>query len=299
MELIKCPACGNMVSPRATSCPQCGEPLSSNNINPLADPPKKKSFSPLFVIIPALVIILGVAAFFLFGSGSEKTFTANDVTFKMIKVKGGEFTMGATPEQGKDAWDAEKPTHSVTLSDYYIGETEVTQELWKAVMGDNPSEFKGFTKPVENVSWEDCQEFIYKLNKLTGENFRLPTEAEWEYAARGGKESQGFKYSGDNKIEEVAWYDDNSGEKTHQVATKQPNELGIYDMSGNVWEWCNDWAEEYTYHDQIDPQGPSDGSGRVCRGGSWGGSTWYCRVSNRSYGDPTDRGGALGLRLAL
>ena len=158
----------------------------------------------------------------------SKTYTVNGVSFTMIGVEGGTFTMGATSEQGSDAYDDEKPTHQVTLNSYYIGETEVTQALWQAVMGSNPSYFTGnLQRPVEEVSWGDCQTFIKRLNKLTGENFRLPTEAEWEYAARGGKESKGYKYSGSNTIGDVAWYGDNSSSKTHAVKTKQPNELGI------------------------------------------------------------------------
>ena len=175
-----------------------------------------------------------------------KTFYANGVSFEMVEVRGGTFRMGATSEQGSDACDWEKPVHSVTLSGYNIGKTEVTQELWQAVMGSNPSRFKGDNMPVECVSWDDCQEFIRKLNSLTSQNFRLPTEAEWEFACRGGNNSRGYKYSGSNYIDNVAWYDGNSGDKTHPVATKSPNELGIYDMSGNVWEWCNDWGGGYS-----------------------------------------------------
>ena len=165
-------------------------------------------------------------------------FMVNGVSFEMVRVEGGTFHMGATSEQKDEAWDREKPVHSVTLSSYYIGKTEVTQALWQAVMGSNPSNFKGSNLPVECVCWNDCQEFIQKLNSLTGRNFRLPTEAEWEFACRGGNNSRGYKYSGSNNLGSVAWYDDNSGGQTHPVATKAPNELGIYDMSGNVWEWC-------------------------------------------------------------
>ncbi|MBQ0015371.1 MAG: formylglycine-generating enzyme family protein, partial [Bacteroidales bacterium] len=150
----------------------------------------------------------------------------------MVEVSGGTFKMGATSEQGSDAWNDEKPVHNVTLSSYYIGLTEVTQELWQAVMGSNPSYFKGLYRPVENVSWDDCQTFISRLNSLTGKNFRLPTEAEWEFAARGGTKSRGYKYSGSNTLDDVAWHVGNSGDKTHDVGTKAPNELGIYDMSG-------------------------------------------------------------------
>ena len=230
-------------------------------------------------------------------AGGNETFTVNGVSFTMIKVEGGTFQMGATSEQGSDAYSDEKPVHSVTLSDYYIGETEVTQELWEAVMGSNPSWFKGSQKPVEQVSWNDCKEFITKLNRLTGKNFRLPTEAEWEYAARGGNESQGYKYSGSNTIDNVAWYGGNSG--THNVKTKSPNELGIYDMSGNVWEWCEDRYGDYSSGSQTNPTGPSTGSSRVSRGGSWYYDAGGCRVSIRFNYDPGHRSNYLGLRLCL
>ena len=238
----------------------------------------------------------------------KTTFTVNGVSFNMIAVTGGTFTMGATAEQGSDAYSDEKPAHQVTLSDYCIGETEVTQELWQAVMGSNPSYFTGnLQRPVEQVSWNDCQEFIKKLNQLTGKTFRLPTEAEWEYAARGGSQSQGYKYAGSNTIGDVAWYYDNSYNKgsshpdygTHPVGQKHPNELGLYDMSGNVWEWCQDWYGDYSSGSQTNPNGPSSGSYRVFRGGSWSYNARGCRVSNRSSSTPADRFVNLGLRLAL
>ena len=207
--------------------------------------------------------------------------------------------MGATSEQKDEAWDREKPVHSVTLSGYYIGKTEVTQVLWEAVMGSNPSRFKGDYLPVENVSWDDCQEFIRKLNSMTGQNFRLPTEAEWEFACRGGNNSRGYKYSGSNNLGSVAWYDGNSGNKTHPVGTKAPNELGIYDMSGNVWEWCADWYGDYSSGAQTNPTGPYGGSNRVYRGGSWNYDVGRCRSSNRDFYYPWIRDIILGLRLAL
>ena len=223
---------------------------------------------------------------------NEQTFNVDGVSFTMVGVQGGTFTMGATGEQGDDAWDEEKPAHEVTLSSYYIGQTEVTQELWEAVMGSNPSRYKGAKRPVENVSWDDCQEFIRKLNQMTGKHFRLPTEAEWEYAARGGNKTQHYKYSGSNNIGDVAWYYDNSGDNTHEVATKRVNELGIYDMTGNVWEWCQDnW---YNYDGSA-----TDGSVRVFRGGGWGSYARFSRVSYRIGSDPDSRDDFLGLRLAL
>ena len=236
-------------------------------------------------------------------SYSNGTLTVNGIKYNMVWVDGGTFRMGATSEQGSDAYlDAyldEKPVHSVTLSGYYIGKTEVTQALWKAVMGSNPSRFKGDNRPVEGVSWDECQEFIRKLNSLTGRHFRLPTEAEWEFACRGGNNSRGYKYSGSNYIDNVAWYDGNSGNKTHPVATKLPNELGIYDMSGNVWERCSDWKGDYSSGAQTNPKGPYDGSERVDRGGGWFGDAGGCRSSCRDYGDPDWRDSGLGLRLSL
>ena len=229
----------------------------------------------------------------------SQTFTVNGVSFTMIKVEGGTFQMGATSEQGSDTYDDEKPVHSVTLSDYYIGETEVTQELWEAVMGSTLSNFKGSQKSVGFVSWHDCKEFITKLNELTGKNFRLPTEAEWEYAARGGNKSKGYKYSGSNTIDDVAWYYDNSGNETHKVKTKLPNELGIYDMSGNVLEWCEDWYGDYSSGSQTNPTGPSSGSYRVHRGGSWHFIARGCRVSLRFNDNPDSRIMYNGLRLCL
>ena len=230
----------------------------------------------------------------------DQTFAVGDVTFKMIAVKGGTFTMGATPEQGSDAYDREKPAFEATLSDYYIGQTEVTQALWVAVMGDNPSFSTGdLNLPVERVTWNDCQDFIAKLNEMTGKNFRMPTEAEWEFAARGGNKSQGYKYSGSNDVNEVAWYQGNSMEQSHIVATKSPNELGLYDMSGGVWEWCQDWLGNYVGEPQTNPTGPESGTFRILRGGSWYGAVGYCRNSYRGYYMPGGYSGDLGLRLVL
>ena len=230
---------------------------------------------------------------------SVQPFRVNGVSFNMIHVEGGTFTMGATPEQGDDAYDDEKPAHQVTLSSYYIGETVVTQALWEAVMGSNPSFLRGSDRPVENVSWDACQEFIKRLNSMTGRHFRLPTEAEWEFAARGGSKSRGYKYSGSNTLGNVAWYDDNSALETHPVKEKQANELGLYDMSGNVLEWCQDRYGGYNYSSQTNPTGPLWGSNRVLRGGSWFSNARRCRVANRFDNTPTNRSRIFGLRLAM
>ena len=223
-------------------------------------------------------------------------FTVNGVSFKMIYVEGGTFQMGS---DDSDAYDDEKPAHPVTLSSYHIGETSVTQALWKAVMGNNPSWFKGDNLPVETVSWDDCQKFIQKLNQLTGKTFRLPTEAEWEYAARGGKYQSPYRYAGSNSIDVVAWYPGNSDGKTHPVKTKKPNALGIYDMSGNVGEWCLDWYREYSGLALTDPEGPDWGWSRVRRGGDWDNTDYGCRVSHRGCSSPDLRGSIGGFRLAL
>lgn len=225
-----------------------------------------------------------------------KEFTVNGAKFVMVEVPGGTFTMGATAEQGNDFQSNELPTHSVTISNYWIGQTEVTQELWTAVMGSNPNSFQGDNLPVNMVDWNDCQEFISQLNHLTGEEFRLPTEAEWEFAARGGR-SHGTKYAGSDNIGEIAWIDTNTGGKTHAVATKKPNTLGLYDMSGNLWEWCLDRYGKYKSYAQTNPQGPSSGSERVIRGGGWNYDARGCRVSFRS-GTTSERQSTVGFRLA-
>ena len=270
-------------------------------------------------------------------SGNTKgneTFTVNGVSFTMIKVEGGTFRMGATSEQGSDVDSDEKPVHSVTLSDYYIGETEVTVGLFRKFINEtgyrtdadkeggsyiwNGSDWvltsgvnwqcdvngkirsaSEDNHPVIHVSWNDANEFCEWLKQKTGKNFRLPTEAEWEYAARGGNKSKGYKYSGSTTIGNVAWYSGNSGSATHDVKTKTPNELGIYDMSGNVFEWCQDWYGNYSSGSQTNPTGPSFGFERVIRGGSWGSNARYCRVSNRSFDDPGNRDSFNGFRLAL
>ena len=233
-------------------------------------------------------------------TGKTITIPVKDgISIDMVRIGAGTFTMGATPEM-ENPYNDEKPTRCVTLTnDYYIGKYEVTQALWQAVMGSNPSNRKGDNLPVEEVSWDDCLEFISKLNRMTGKTFRLPTEAEWEYAARGGNKSKGYQYSGSNNLSDVAWYRDNSGYKTYAVGTKQPNELGIYDMSGNVWEWCQDWYGEYSSSSQVNPTGANSGSSRVNRGGAVGNDARLCRSSCRANDVPGTHYSILGLRLSL
>jgi len=220
----------------------------------------------------------------------------------MVRVGGGTFTMGATAEQGSDAFDDEKPAHKVTLSSFSIGKYEVTQEEWQAVMGSNPSRQKGAKRPVHGVSWDDCRQFIRKLNSLTGKNFRFPTEAEWEFAARGGNKSCGYKYAGSQMLDDVGWYDGNSPSFSYQeVGQLDPNELGLYDMSGNVWEWCSDRYGSYDSVPQTNPTGAPSDSIRifVLRGGCSHHNERLCRVSTRSSGNHDSTFNSPGLRLAL
>ena len=233
-------------------------------------------------------------------SGTKTTYTNGSVSFTLVAVAGGTFKMGATSEQRDDADDREKPAHDVTVRGFSIGETEVTQALWQAVMGSNPSRTGDMQCPVENVSYSACKSFINKLNSLTGQSFRLPTEAEWEFAARGGRSSRNSKYSGHSTIDNVAWYSRNSGRTTHPVKTKSPNELGLYDMSGNVWEWCNDWYDSDYYNNSTssNPRGPQSGSCRVYRGGGWECTPERCRVACRGYASPGNAESSLGFRLA-
>lgn len=222
---------------------------------------------------------------------ADKDFEVNGVKFRMIAVEGGSFMMGATPGQGDAARENEKPAHKVTVDDFYIGETEVTQELWFAVMGNNPSRFKSDVGncPVERVSWNDVQVFIKKINELTGQTFRLPFEAEWEYAARGGNKSTDKKYAGSDDIDEVAWYKDNSRGRTHAVALKKANELGIYDMSGNVIEWCEELVATYDKNEWK----------AVVRGGCRINANQICRVTNRDSYLITSGNENIGFRLCL
>ncbi len=223
-------------------------------------------------------------------------------TIELVYVQGGMFMMGS---EDSEALDREKPAHQVKLSDFYIGKYPVTQKQWQAVTGENPSEFQGKQRPVEKVSWHDTQEFLEKLNQLAEKNFRLPTEAEWEYAARGGIYSQGYTYAGSDRLKQVGWYDDNSDDQTHEVGQLLANELGIHDMSGNVWEWCQDWFDS-NYYEKChqhgvaeNPQGPDSSSNRVLRGGSYFDNPVGCRSVSRFARDPVDRDDNFGFRLVL
>ena len=262
------------------------------------DLPELRKCSDIYKIDNAISKIKDMEQVSTSSNGNIITIRVGNVSFNMVRVDGGTFMMGATSEQGSDAWHDEMPTHSVTLSTYDIGETEVTQKLWQEVMGSNPSSFKGSRLPVEMVSWEDCQDFIRRLNQRTGKNFRLPTEAEWEYAARGGRKSFGAKYAGGSSVDDVAWYISNSGCKTHPVAQKRANELGLYDMSGNVREWCQDYYDTYPSSSQTNPTGPSSGEYRMLRGGGWDNQAGHCSVSRRFCNAPSRRFDNLGLRLA-
>ncbi|MDR2591696.1 MAG: formylglycine-generating enzyme family protein [Chitinispirillales bacterium] len=234
----------------------------------------------------------------LVGGGAPQSKRGN-VEIEMVFVQGGTFMMGCSGRNAGNCEKDEKPAHKVTLGDFQIGKYEVTQKQWSQVMGSNPSHFKGDNLPVGKVSWYDVQEFIEKLNALTGKKYRLPTEAEWEFAARGGVKSTGFAFAGGNNAGDVAWYKSNSGGKCHAVGSRGSNELGIYDMSGNVWEWVNDWSANYNSADSKDPSGPATGNNRVLRGGSWPYDASYCRVSYRNGSAPGNRGADVGFRLAI
>ena len=315
------------------------EPVSVRHIDkPVAMEGNKiiKSRKKLWIILLLLLIAGGCVWFLLGDSGGNaismentgyeapevvdsfktRTFTVNGVSFKMVAVEGGSFKMGATSEQQNPDSD-EFPLHSVTLDDYYIGETEVTQELWQVVMGTSiqsqakngtfSTDLHGVGKdyPMYYISYEDCDTFIYKLNTMlasqlpTGRKFAFPTEAQWEYAARGGNKSMGYQYSGSDNLDNVDWYDKNSNKTAHPVKQKQANELGLYDMGGNVYEWCYDWYGDYTSSSQTNPEGPSSGSYRVLRGVCWCDWAQACRVANRNYDKPDNSSSYHGLRLAL
>lgn len=229
---------------------------------------------------------------------SSLTITVGNIKYEMAKVVSGSFVMGCSDEHSNNCYSSEKPYHLVTISkDYYIGKCEVTQELYEAVMGTNPSKWKAYDRPVENVSWEDAQKFCTELSRITGRTFSLPTEAEWEFAARGGKKGSNAKYSGSSNVAEVAWFLGNSDNRTHPVGRLRPNELGIFDMSGNVWEWCSDWYGDYSSANPTDPTGPNTGTCRVLRGGGWSSNAGNFSVSSRSANAPDARNFNNGFRI--
>ena len=240
--------------------------------------------------------------------GQNYTENAFGINMKMVYVQGGSYNMGCTGEQGSDCDNDEQTVRYVTVSDFYIGQFEITQAQWQAVMGTSVYQQQskaggsstygtGNDYPMYYVSWEEAKEFCRRLSQQTGKTYRLPTEAEWEYAARGGKKTQNTKYAGGYSLDYVGWYTSNSGGKTHAVGTKNANELGIYDMSGNVWEWCEDWYGDYRSYDTDNPTGASSGSDRVLRGGSCFNDAANCRVSSRRHDCPGDRYGNLGFRV--
>ena len=239
-------------------------------------------------------------------SGDIETITVNGVSFNMVYVASGTFEMGAPTEAYYNV-DHCRPVHQVTLSEYYIGQTEVTQELWTAVMGSNPSYYvESNQQPVHMITWANCQTFITKLNQLTGKTFRLPTEAEWEYAARGADKTHGYDYAGGTQedLDAICWNSHNTGQDNftygaHPVAMKRPNEIGLYDMSGNVEEWLNDWYAAYTADAQVNPKGPSTGTNRCVRGGCYSHNWWDLRVYQRHSCKPTDKLTFYGMRLAM
>lgn len=226
----------------------------------------------------------------------------NDIVLKMLPVEGGTFMMGNNKaDAARHHYESERPAHQVTVSDFYLGKYEVTQRLWTTVMGENPSKWQyNDSLPVEQVSWNDVQIFVARLSQMTGYHFRLPTEAEWEYAARGGKKSKGYTYPGTNgDLSSYAWFGFNAGGHTHPVGQKKPNELGFHDMAGNVWEWCSDWASDYTSESQTNPRGPKHGENKIARGGSMNSPTYGCTVSDRCWYLPDHGYGFYGFRLAL
>ncbi len=288
------------------------DPIQSSPVIPHPAPAgRKNSKSKILLasIAGAIVAVAAVCAIFFLNNDSDDkrmlpvadknaplVMKVRGVKFKMIPVEGGTFSMGAS---GASAYSDESPVHEVTVSDFLIGETEVTQELWSTLVSTNPSHFGGFSHPVDNVSWHDAQVFIDALNRETGMRFRLPTEAEWEFAARGGNKSMGSVYSGSDNFDVAGWTSANSRNTTHPVKSKDPNELGLYDMTGNVWEWCADYYGKYDASAQIDPVGPATGSEKVARGGSWFNEAGMARPTNRGSNKPLVRATRIGFRLAL
>jgi formylglycine-generating enzyme required for sulfatase activity len=265
----------------------------------------KKQIKPMKKNIFSIVAVLLFATMTMAQHENIK-FKVNGQTFEMVYVGPGTFIMGATPEQGIDLWLNERPTHRVTLSPYFIGKYEVTQALYEAVMGNNPSRFQGASLPVENVTWIEAEKFVETLNELLHEElgnkkFALPSEAQWEYAARGGNESEHYKYSGSDVANDVSWFSENSSDKTHTVGMLKPNELGICDMSGNVNEWCYDWWGIYNSEHRRNPNVTTEGieHRRLVRGGGWDRSERYSRVSIRHNMQPERKSPSIGFRIVL
>lgn len=255
------------------------------------------------LLISLLTMLLNLSALAQSNDAAQDSIL-KQIAANMVLVETGTFSMGCTAEQGKDCTHWEKPEHLVMVSSFYIGRFDVTQAEWDAIMGkdNNLSMHKNCPKcPVDDVSWHDAVEFTNRLNQLTGKKYRLPTEAEWEYAARGGNKSKGYKYAGSNDPDRVEWYDGNSKDTTHPVGYLQPNELGLFDMNGNVWQWCSDWYDEryYLTRPAYNPKGPDRGTTKVIRGGSWVNFARVCRVSYRIGTLPSKRFRNDGFRLAM
>jgi formylglycine-generating enzyme required for sulfatase activity len=261
------------------------------------------------LLIVAMMSCVGVLSAQTQGTGN-RVFTVNQTPLKMVFVQGGEMQLGCNNSRDDSCYVSETPAHVVKLSDYYIGETEITQAQWMAVMGrdNNPSYWKGNTLPVERVSWAECQRFVNRLNKYLakelpeGYRFALPSEAQWEYAARGGLKSEGTRYAGGNDLNTLSWFYDNSDQRTHDVRVKAANELGVFDMSGNVWEWCQDFYSENYYAENQDwdnPLNSQENSYYVQRGGSWNFAAPYQRCAKRDYGSQHSRYEDCGFRVAL
>lgn len=257
------------------------------------------------ILIPAMLLALALPAFAKRSLVPDSLvcpeYRVGEITFRMQRVEGGAFVMGATNDQYDEHTTTDKPAHTVVLSPFYIAQTEVTNELWHAVMPERRI-VEGWmdpTQPITYISWDDAQLFIQRLDSITGMPFRLPTEAEWEFAARGGNESKSFRFAGSDMADLVAWHTGNAGFKKHEVMKKQPNELGIYDMTGNVSEWCQDWFGEYYYGTEPNPKGPEQGDKRIVRGGSFDNCADNIHLSCRQYYAPDEANNCIGFRLAL
>lgn len=257
----------------------------------------------IFLLLFATVLPVGVLAKrnIVPDSLQRIEYLIDTVHFRMVRVEGGAFVMGATPDQHDEHTISDKPAHTVVLSPFYIAETEVTNALWHAVMPEKRfvEGWMNPMQPITYISWNDAQLFLHRLDSLTGMPFRLPTEAEWEYAARGGAKSKGYRFAGSDLCDTVAWNTANAGFKKHLVKSKLPNELGLYDMTGNVSEWCQDWFGQYYYGTEPNPKGPAEGDKRVVRGGSYDNCADNIHLSCRQYYLPDEANNCIGLRVAF